>query len=223
MQIDQVSVIIPLAENEDSWPTLLSQLNSKAQGLEIILVACEAKPEHLKLHNHIQWLVAEKGRAKQQNTGALLASRSFLWFLHADSQLDDQAIPQLLIFTQRLQPVCGYFQLAFADDGPLLTRLNAWAANLRSQWFKLPFGDQGFILSKRLFSSMGGFDESLNIGEDLDFIVRLQARSIPLQPLDARITTSARRYQRYGWLQTSIKHIFLTFSLSRQARRRLKQ
>jgi hypothetical protein len=60
-------------------------------------------------------------------------------------------------------------------------------------------------------------------GEDLDFVVRLQAAGLPLQQLPADLITSARRYRQYGWLTTTVRHIYLTGLLARQARQRLEQ
>ena len=115
----------------------------------------------------------------------------------------------------------AYFRLKFAEDGPKQTRLNAWAANIRSRYFGLPFGDQGFIINKSVFERINGFDETVLVGEDLDFVVRLKALDIPLNELSAELITSARRYQQHGWLITSIRHIWLTWLLTRQAKRRL--
>ena len=52
-----------------------------------------------------------------------------------------------------------YFSLKF-DDGRIL-RLNSLGANLRSRLFSLPYGDQGFCLSKELFLRIGGFPENV--------------------------------------------------------------
>ena len=80
---------------------------------------------------------------------------------------------------------------------------------------------KGFIISKSLFEQVHGFDETVTVGEDLDFVVRVQASGVLLQELPAELLTSARRYQQHGWLATTVRHIWLTWCLTRQAKRRL--
>ena len=57
--------------------------------------------------------------------------------------------------------------------------------------------------------------------KDLDFVVRVQALGRPLLQLSATLVTSSRRYQQQGWLSTTIKHVYLTWTLTRQAKQRL--
>ena len=60
-------------------------------------------------------------------------------------------------------------------------------------------------------------------GEDLDFVVRARSMGVHLQGLNAILISSARRYLRYGWLKTSLRHIYLTAKLTWQAQQRVRQ
>ena len=171
--------------------------------------------------DNVIWIQSDQGRARQLNAGVTQTCRSVIWFLHADTRFTAGVIEAMRGYIETDEPGMGYFRLKFADDGPEQTWLNAWAANIRSRYFGLPFGDQGFIMHSSLFERIKGFDENVTMGEDLDFIVRVQASGISLQELPAELMTSARRYQQYGWLATTIRHVFLTWTLTRQAKRRL--
>jgi len=187
----------------------------------MILSACQPQPADIELPEQARWLCVPKGRALQLNAGGRQAVRGFIWFVHADTRLTPGVVAAVQRYLEADELSLGYFRLKFAEDGPGLTRLNGWAANMRSRCFGLPFGDQGFIVSKTVFEQLNGFDETLTLGEDLDFVVRLQAAGISLQELPAELITSARRYRQQGWLSTTLRHLWLTWQLTRQARRRL--
>lgn len=217
-----LSIVIPVAPNDQSWRYLLLDLAEFGQELEIILATCQSQADDFKMPDNVRWLPSNQGRAQQLNAGAKQSTRDFIWFLHADSRLTTEVIATIRHYLKKDDKHLAYFRLKFADDGPIQMILNAWAANIRSQYFDLPFGDQGFILSRVLFVQLKGFSEHINLGEDLDFILRVKAAGITLQGLPASLITSARRYQQHGWLLTTARHIFLTCLLIHQAKKRLR-
>jgi len=216
-----LSIVIPVGPNDCSWQNLLNELLPFGDEVEIIISACQSQPARFKFANNVKWLQSNQGRAVQQNGGAELGTRKIIWFLHADSQLSEGIVNIVRQFIGTSTYDVGYFRLQFADDGPNQTQMNAWAANIRSRYFGLPFGDQGFIMAKDIFNRMDGFDQAVLVGEDLDFVVRLKGKGINLQELPGNLTTSSRRYQQSGWLLTTIRHIWLTCLLTRQAKQRL--
>lgn len=217
-----LSIVIPVAPNDQSWRYLLLDLAAFGQELEIILAACQSQADDFKMPDNVRWLQSNQGRAQQLNAGAKQSTRDFIWFLHADTRLTTEVISTIQHYIKKDNKHLAYFRLKFADDGPIQTKLNAWAANIRSQYFGLPFGDQGFMLSRTLFVQLKGFNEHINLGEDLDFILRVRAAGGTLQALPASLITSARRYQQHGWLLTTARHIFLTCLLTHQAKKRLR-
>lgn len=222
MAFKQLSIVIPIGLNDLSWQPLLKELSLFGEALEIILVACQIKANNQQLPANVVWIKSDKGRAKQLNAGAKHASRDFIWFVHADTQLTTNVAATIKYFIKQADEQLGFFTLKFADDGPIQMSVNAWGANIRSRLFSLPFGDQGFIIKQALFKQFHGFDESVTLGEDLDFVIRLQAENIPIKELPAQLMTSARRYQQYGWLMTTTRYVYLTVVLSYQAKQRLK-
>ncbi len=219
-----LSIVIPVGAGDPAWKTLLPQLLERNEAVEIIISACRPKPdEALLADERIIWQTGEQGRAGQLNRGAALAGGEYIWFLHADSRLNPVVWRDINAFMAADANALGYFQLGFANDGPCLTRLNARLANWRSDWLGLPFGDQGFVLKKSVFDRLAGFDERVSPGEDLDFVVRARAMGFQLQGLPATLLSSARRYRQYGWLQTSLKHVYLTAKLTWQAQQRVRR
>jgi len=187
--LSDISIIIPIAPDEDAHKTLLNDL--KHTNAEIILSSSTS-------------------RAKSLNEGADKATRETLCFLHADTRINKAAINALE--NARNPNAINYFGLSY---GRGLTQLNAIGANLRSRLFALPYGDQGFTLTKHLFNQIGGFPESHPYGEDLLFIRAARAKNIPLNHLHAPLTTSPRQYQKIGWLKLTLTRQCQLFKLMR--------
>jgi len=217
----KLSIVIPIGPGDNAWQELLKELMVLGKDIEIILSACQTQPKGFDLADNVIWIHSPQGRARQLNAGAAQASRPVIWFLHADTRFTASITEAVRSYMQSDELRLGYFRLKFANDGPEQTCLNAWAANIRSRYFGLPFGDQGFIMNISLLESLSGFDETVSVGEDLDFVVRVQASGVLLQELPAELLTSARRYQQHGWLATTVRHIWLTWRLTRQAKSRL--
>ena len=115
---------------------------------------------HLEALGHIPIIITKKTRAISLNEGAIKTTSDYILFLHADSKIEDDTIENLINYI-KVRNVAGmyYFSLKF-DQGKIL-RLNSIGANLRSFLFSLPYGDQGFCISRRLFMKTGGFPENV--------------------------------------------------------------
>jgi len=222
----QISVIVPVAADDASrLPMLIEQLATLPANSEIVVCRTRGStspatpPGQLRIVD----VLSPGGRARQMNVGASRASGDWLWFLHVDSLLAPQAVSQLVRFAHADCNALGYFRLKFRDDGPRLALLNAWGANLRSRVFGLPFGDQGFVLRRELFFRLGAYDETLPFGEDHLLVWRARQARVPLIRLRSTIATSARKYARYGWLRTTLRHLSLTVRQAWPQWRRLKR
>jgi hypothetical protein len=71
---------------------------------------------------------------------------------------------------------------------------------------RLPYGDQGLLISRALYEEAGGY-KPLSLFEDVDLIRRLGPRRIRL--LDAEAFTSAERWHRDGWFRRSAANLGL--------------
>lgn len=222
-----LSVIVPLAPHETEWRGLLCQLAALPAGSEVIVVRADDAscppptdwPAHLRYHE----CRTEPGRARQQNFGARLATGHWLWFLHADSRLRPECLPELQSFMGEGTDALGWFKLGFRNDGPRLTALNAIGANVRARWLGLPFGDQGLVLPRHCFEAVHGFNEQVRDGEDHLLVWALRHTGLPLHRIPAVLETSARKYARHGWLATTWRHWRLTIAQILLARREAHQ
>jgi rSAM/selenodomain-associated transferase 2 len=145
-----------------------------------------------------------QSRGHQLDSGAAKASGEWLWFLHADSRLPcgwrdvfDEASPELR---------GGWFR--FALDSPswqarILEQLVAW----RVRVFCLPYGDQGIFVRRTTYERIGGFGHQ-PLMEDVAFVRKLVCDG-PVAESSLELVTSARRWERDGWIRRSTKNIIL--------------
>lgn len=148
----------------------------------------------------------EKGRAKQMNYGATLATGELLLFLHGDTKLP--ANYQLVIKNTLQQGyILGAFELAIAGKDPGL-KVIEWLVNLRSRFLSLPYGDQALFITKKNFQLLGGYQD-LPIMEDFELVKRAKKRGkIAIAPMP--VITSPRRWQKLGvWRTTLINQIVI--------------
>ncbi len=206
--MNDLSIIIPVKKGESSWKQLLSQLESLKVASEIILIGPDFQD---KSQGHIHFFHSSKGRAGKLNDGALKSSGKFLWFLHADSKIAESSLEIINASLKKNPNALYHFDLVFLSDGPSFIALNSLGANLRSKILKMPFGDQAFFLKKNTFINLGLFDEEAPYGEDHLLVWRAHQKSIPVESCGCPVYTSARKYQKHGWLKTSLTHIFLTY------------
>lgn len=205
--LDNISIIIPLGAGEDQHHGLIDDLRALCgRGPEIILVPCGGDADG---SDGVRVIPSPPGRARQQNCGARAAGRDFLWFLHADSTVTDKGIRALEAAVKEAPDSLHYFHLKFAADGAGWLWLNEWGARFRSAILGLPFGDQGFCLSRDNFARLGGFPEQVAYGEDHLLVWHARQAGITLRPTGVALTTSARKYRRLGWGRLTVKYQLL--------------
>ncbi len=200
---NDLTVIIPVAPKETQWSGLLADLKKENPKLKIICVGPECPRGLEKI-----WLQAPLGRAIQMNLAAMQASTKYLWFLHADTRLSKGSLDKLLKSLNADRGALHYFGLAFLPDGPKLMFLNSLGAYVRSRFGGMPYGDQGFCLSREKFLQVGGFPKT-NFGEDHLLVWQWRQCGFRLKPVEGVIFTSARKYKNRGWLRTTAKHLWL--------------
>ncbi len=147
-------------------------------------------------------VLAPRGRGTQLAAGARAARGRWLLFLHADTVLAPGWVEAVMRHIALGPDRAGYFRLAFASPHPMARVTAAWA-NLRSRALRLPYGDQGLLISRALYDRSGGFPE-IPLMEDVALACRLGRR---LAPLDGVAVTSAEGYARQGWVRRGARNL----------------
>jgi rSAM/selenodomain-associated transferase 2 len=199
-------VIIPTYQEEASIGLCLELLQD-CSGLQEVLVCDGGSTDHTRAvveeYPWVRFEVAPRGRAQQMNHGARLARGDMLWFLHADCQAPGDAVLRMEAVLGDPEIALGAFR--FQVDSPRwIFRILELGVRVRSTVFQVPYGDQGLFMRREDFFDLGGFPE-VEVMEDLYLVRRLKERG-RVHTLKAGLPTSARRWQKRGFLRTSLRN-----------------
>tara|TARA_Y100001960_G_scaffold295687_1_gene340557 strand:+ start:132 stop:860 length:729 start_codon:yes stop_codon:yes gene_type:complete len=181
--MDALSIVIITLNEEKRIGRLLENLASQMyQDFEVIVVdsnsddatcdvamAYESALPSLTVHK-----MAGRGTSLGRNTGASLAKHQRILFLDADVQLSEAFLHNALSeLKEKKLEVAGVFM--GAKDLPMIHKLGYGLFNVGlyvTQYF-FPTAVGACIFStKRVHSEIGGFDESIVLCEDCDYVKR---------------------------------------------------
>ena len=151
-------------------------------------------------------ITGSAGRALQMNAGANEATGDLLLFLHADSRIEPESYRKMLEYMKNPKWIGGAFTLCI-ESGKWSLKLIALLANIRSKYFGLAYGDQGFFVRKEVFKDMNGFSP-IPICEDLDFYYRLRKKGSVIL-LKEKAHTSPRRWINEGIFFTTVRNFII--------------
>ena len=208
-----ISVVIPTYNAEATiGPTLAALVPAVVDGIvqEAILVDGGSTDETCAVADSAgtRLIRTKRGRGTQLRAGAAAARGDWLLFLHADTVLEPGWAEEAEAFMERVAkgrraPAAAAFRFALDDDGTLPRMLESLVA-LRCFLFALPYGDQGLLISRRLYGELGGF-RPIPLMEDVDLVRRLKRRQLVM--LQSRAVTSGIRYRSEGYLARSLRNL----------------
>ncbi|MCA8968931.1 MAG: hypothetical protein KDC95_04080 [Planctomycetes bacterium] len=198
---DRLSVIVPLKETLPPGFDISTMLGGASVD-ELIFAADTSVPERaLQRLGRLgaTALRSDANRGVRLRDAARASHSDAFVFLHADTRLQSGGIGEL---RRRLADGArwGAFRLAFEHAGRRCLRPIAGGANLRSQAFRLPYGDQGPWCTRESYEAVDGHPPWTFL-DDLELSLRLRRLSRPAI-LRSRAITSARRYRERGILST---------------------
>ncbi len=144
-------------------------------------------------------LAAPRGRARQMNAGAGVATGHVFVFLHADTTLPPQA-DRAVFAALGDRPGWGSFGVRLSGPHPAF-RIIERMISLRSRLSGIATGDQAIFVTRDLFLAAGGFAD-LPLLEDVELCRRLRRIARPVR-LRAPVVTSSRRWEEGGIARTT--------------------
>ena len=197
-----LSVVIPTLDAGEGLSRTLDSLAGAGDLVGEVIVADGGSADGtagLAERRGARVVVSAAGRGAQLATGANASSGPWLLFLHADTRLE-AGWPEV---ARRFMAETGgarraaVFRYRLDDPAPAARRLEA-VVRWRCRLFGLPYGDQGLLIGRSFYESLGGF-HTMPLMEDVEFVRRIGRRR--LVTLDAVAVTSAARYRRGGYLR----------------------
>jgi rSAM/selenodomain-associated transferase 2 len=200
----KLSIILPVFDEAQQLSHALECLVPlRERGVEVIIVDGGSQDGTLATAARAgaRLVNSPKGRARQMNAGARIASADLLLFLHVDTVLPDHAdrLIQAAICDRRR--VWGRFDVDIRGR-PWMLRVIAVLMNWRSRMSGIATGDQAIFVARSAFESVGGFPDQ-PLMEDIELCKRLRVLSPPAC-LRARAVTSGRRWESRGVWRTIV-------------------
>ncbi len=204
-----VSVIIPARNEERYVAAALASVAAQTwplEGMEVVVVdngstdataaavrAFMARERRLTVR-----LLCEPvaGVSRAKNRGARAAVGQWLIFLDADSRMAPHLVERVARWGQAGCPAATI--RIVADTRDPLDRAFFGVMEFGKRLFGLRA--QMFYCAREPFIRLGGFDETLALAEDCEFLDRLRGADIPVRHMtESWIATSPRRLHRGAW------------------------
>lgn len=215
----RISIIIPTQNEEKYLPALLDSISCQTfKDLEVIVSdsgSTDTTIKYAKKHRCRTIAIKNGSPAKGRNAGAKIAKGEILVFIDADCKLaDNSAIARFYwSFKEKRLGVASCIYVPDSDHFSyrlMYSFANLW--NYLMQYIS-PFATGYFIACTRnIYSRLDGFDESLFVWEDYDF-VRRASRLGKFRIIPVVIKTSVRRFIKDKWypLKTVYAYIYTFF------------
>ncbi len=201
--LPNISLIIPVYNDGVHLRRLLKPLSALTLK-QIIVVdggSLDDSRSVARQYQHIKLLECAKGRGQQIAEGLEQARGDYIWILHADSIIPDNALDHIQRILMRKDTILGCFQLRY-DVESVLLKCFAWLSRFDSPL--TTFGDQGFFFRKQDVPNPDLL-KAWPLLEDVALRrILLRRRKGKVRKSSLLLTTSARRFARHGILKTQL-------------------
>lgn len=198
-----ISLIIPTYNEEKNVNIILHNIkliNAK----ENLIVDGNSIDKTKFLLKNLNIISTEPSRGLQLATGASNSSQLWFLFVHADTKLNLYNVAEIKNFMKKkLYNKVAYFHLSFNSSSSLSKLTSIWA-NFRTKYFKLPYGDQCLLISKKYYEKLGGF-KTIAVMEDMDLMLRIPKNNKFF--FKTHVETSFQKYNINGFFKQSLTNI----------------
>ncbi len=203
-----LSIIIPTLNEEKHLPFLLVSIKEQdLSDYEIIVADAGSWDDTLKIAGNFGCKIVSGGRPpKGKNLGAERAQREVFFFIDADVILPPLFFKNALAEFKKRGLGIGSFCLQ--SENKIHDFLFSCLYNFPSKIGEriIPQAMSAFMVEKRIHQKIGGFDEKVKIGEELDYIRRGRKFGKFGVLKSVGVFTSSRRFQKDGWMATWLKY-----------------
>jgi glycosyltransferase involved in cell wall biosynthesis len=207
------SVVIPAFNEEKLLPATLRAAFEASAGLacEIIVTDNQSTDQTARLAQHSgAKVVAESERniAQVRNTGARSASGEVLIFLDADTTVPAGLFQKILEAMADEKCFGGAVAVEYGECERKWMRYYLYGWKFWEKFFNMKQGAAQFC-RRAAFETLGGYDKSIFVGEDIEFYWRLtkfaRRRGGHLSFIDEpKVKTSPRRLDKISFWKTFV-------------------
>ena len=204
-----ISIVIPALDEEKYLPKLLKCIKKQTyRNYEIIVADADSSDNTKKIAKKYGCRIVKGGMpAAGRNNGAKMAKGDILLFLDADSLIERDFLKNSLkdIQNRKLDVAGSYLNPLSRNliDRIFLGIFNAWAC--LTQFFYPNACGSGIFCRKWLHEKVKGFDESIKLSEDMDYVKRCGKFGKFRIMKNSKVVYSMRRYENEGRFIVGLK------------------
>lgn len=207
-----LTVVIPALDEAARLPKLLDSLNRQSRRPDAIVVADAGSTDGTReiVTAHGAAVVDGGMPGVGRNAGARVATTDLLLFLDADVALTDHAVAMMVAeFEQRGLAVAGAQIRPIERDPRFVFACEVVNFYLEMMQYVAPHAPGCCILVKRsVHEAIGGFDETLQLAEDHDYVERASAIGKFRIMRRAHVRVSMRRLTKEGLVSLAFKYLY---------------
>lgn len=210
-----ISIVIPAYNEEKYLPILLECIKKQVyKDYEIIVADANSKDGTKQIAKKYGCRIVKGGLpAVGRNNGAKSAKGDILLFLDADVQFDKNFLENALTeFNERKLDVAGCYIKPLGSnilDKIFFGVFNLWIAI--TQFFYPNASGGGIFCKKWLHEKVRGFDETIKLSEDMDYVKRCSKFGSFRMLKSARAYISMRRFEEEGRFKVGFKLLLSAF------------
>jgi len=220
MYVFMLSIIIPALNEEEYIPNLLNCLSNQTfKDFEVIVVDANSEDNTKivtsKFRKQLKIKVLDakiRNVSYQRNLGLKNAKNEMVLFLDADTIFENAFLENALneIKTRNLILTGCY---VYPDSLNLIDIFffAGYRVFLRIFYKRIGFNGCCVFTLKSLHKKINGFDETIKVSEDFDYVRRLKKFTKINLLKTVKVKTSVRRFQKNGRLRTGIKILLIGF------------
>ena len=209
-----ISIIIPTYNEEKYLPKLLKSIKKQSyKNYEIIVPDNNSKDKTRKIAKSFGCSIVKGGSFSQAwNSGAKKARHDLL-LICADTVLPNNFMKSFLdkIRKDRVDIATCFVKANSKDFSHWLFFSIKNILNYIGRWPILHASSQCIFVKKKIFTKVNGFDTTLILGEEHDFVTRAAKHGKFKFYKDIYVLCSPRRIIREGFLKISVKTLYSEF------------
>lgn len=207
----KISIIIPTYNEEEFLPDLLTSIRrQKFDDMEVIIADANSTDSTRKIAEEFGCKVVSGGLpGVGRNNGARAAVGELLLFLDADSVLTNDYIKSAIEEFELHNLGIAITQIVPLEKGFINQISHEFANYMTKQISHIKphgAGCYGILTYRSLHEKVGGFDESVDFGEDTDYIERVGKISRFKVLENPRLLISTRRLEEEGLKDITLKY-----------------
>lgn len=217
MKILDLSIVIPTLNEEEYIGQLLDSIATQSNmPREIVVVDAKSKDKtekearrRQKKLPQLRFYNSPQGVSKQRNFGAKKTTSPHLLFLDADTMLLHNKTLEMYNkeLTEKKPDIASAFNYPLSDhwkDIYYFRAMNILFRSAKPVW-PMTLGTN-FYIKRELFIKVGGFDENIRTGEDMELMQRVIRKGGEFRFLrKPKVYTSVRRLEKEGHVKFTLK------------------